>query len=897
MPSSSAPTSSYVTELALRAAVNAPSTSRSLTPEGGGQATSIRDTALQRAKAQLTAISDVSSFTGNINAQTLAIEAAVAVVAVAYVAITHQLGVLDHKRLAFDQERQAGIATFMLPTNVEESSLSKEEKVIKGFLELIARNPSFATYLGIHSADLAEVRRAKFHSILPFYRMSEALGQPVASLRPLDRQRTNINLFFRSALPDAIADIEMGFQTDWRFVAFWESIYQGKNYLNNRRAPRFIMMALSNLLWNLQHPVDPETGFPLSLNRCIEICRDVEMFLNQLLNPESSPYMETISDDENGLMTFLRKLEFYTKALRAAYAEEQLHGLNIEDITNSAHRVLRIMDQSLFKLIYKRYNPVTKKDEPDEKAAETLAHTVSYLNILLEQNPDLINAFRPSAVEPLPFLDRIYREVGAGLNIPPLTIIDVLIVFCHLSWYERDQLLAKIKKANLSSASEFANTLLKFDHHFVKPVKVISKEELGVTKFSPKFEEVGRLTASRLVPLITLVIEDYRIEVDTTRTYQKAKESINTPKRVYSGKQQVQAINVSAQSKIGYYKWAIAPFAGGAEPLNELPVFQYRMTQVTKLMDSVAELVQNYRSFLQHRSFQAFLLKCLNKVKDENAALERRINEVDELLDHNERISRNLQGIIRPMTANLNASLESLTLATANFERVVSAPDFTDQQRQLLSTKLSAIAEQFSTLFAEDPGIAELIDAAPVVAPAQAAAGEAPAAAPARLPAGPVALVDARMVVTLRDLVKRCYDGLSWQSKNGRKGLLLRELMSIIENKPNFTESQVKHVVMELIRVAASYRETWFFKQAAYGQTRAAQTLIAAVRDRRLNSRLPLASMIFNQEDITQVSDIQLMQQLGNLGQRKHWSVSSRGMRLSWAEMAEQAEAAPGVGA
>ena len=644
------PSPSYVTELALRAAVN--TNSRDLSA-AGDQAEAIKGTALQRVQGLTTASSHGSPLSPQVSsAQAEAIGLAVAGVGLAYTAISHQLDVLDNQRLAFDKEREAGIASFMVPTNKEERDLSKEEKVIKGFLDLTLRSPSFSSYLGIHSADLSTDTSGKFYSVLPFYRMSEALGQPLASTRPLDRQRTAINLFFKSALPDAIADIDTSFQTDWKFIAFWESTFQGKNYLNNRRAPRFIMMSLSNLLWNLQHPVDAETGFPLGINRCVEICREVELCLNQLLDPTSPPYLQTINNDENELMSFMRKMEIYTKTLRAAYAEEQLHELNIDEIRNSAHRALRIMDKSVFKLVYKKYNPMTQKKEPDDKAAETLADTISYMNLLLRQNADLVGALLPIPA---------WIEQAAGMNNPPATTVDVFILFCHLSKREREPLLSKLEKSGLSSAIEFAQTLRKFDRKFVKPIKEISKAELKSTSITSKYKEVGRLTAQRLVPFITLVIEDYGIEVDTPTTYQNAKLSQERLEgiKIYSGKQQAQSINLSAQKGGEYYTWVLSPFTEGAKELDELPKYQYRMTQVTKLMDSVGDLVHNYRSFLLQKSFQQFLLKCLQKVKAENADLERRIGEADRCLDHNEHISRGLQAILRPMTNDLNSSLDA----------------------------------------------------------------------------------------------------------------------------------------------------------------------------------------------------------------------------------------------
>ena len=293
---------------------------------------------------------------------------------------------------------------------------------------------------------------------------------------------------------------------------------------------------------------------------------------------------------------------------------------------------------------------------------------------------------------------------------------------------------------------------------------------------------------------------------------------------------------------------------------------------MTELLDSVADIVKNYRSFLLQKSFQAFLKKCLANIQKEYVALDRRIDDAAFTLRNNEHVSRGLQSILSPMMSELNSNLAVFSAATSNFERVVTAEDFTGQQRQELSTKISTVAHQFQSLFTEDSGLAAFLSTAPVPA--------------AELPIGDVAarvqaMASSGKVGALSDLVGKCYDALSADSKNGRKGLLLRELKEKIRSTPNFTESQIKHLVMELVRITASYRQTWFF-QAAYGQTRSAKALIAAIKDPELNSRLPLASIIFNNPDplVSRNSEQLILQRLKRLRDEKSWQHEANSMRL-----------------
>lgn len=222
------------------------------------------------------------------------------------------------------------------------------------------------------------------------------------------------------------------------------------------------------------------------------------------------------------------------------------------------------------------------------------------------------------------------------------------------------------------------------------------------------------------------------------------------------------------------------------------------------------------------------------------------------------------------MTRDLNSSLEAFALATTNFENLVNAPDFTDQQRQLLTAKLREVSDQFSTVFAEDSGITGLMNPVPITQAAE------------HIVATPIKIVETRRVLALKKLVECCYNALSYQSREGHKGLLLRELSNMIEEKPNFTEGQIKHVIMELTRVTASYRETWIF-QASYGQTRSAKALIAAIKDPSVNNVLPLASIIFDQSNIniTHVSDAQILQRLKRLREGNSWQESAKTIEIS----------------
>jgi hypothetical protein len=867
-----------LTELALRAAVNtAPQTISST----DNSATDIKTAALKRMQ-ELLGGSNLSNVSSQINLQTVAITAAIQGIGLAFIAIKGQIDTLKDKRLAFDKERQAGIATFLVPTNKEETLLSKQERIMKSFIELSKSNPMFSAYFGIKTSVCSEIHNAEFYSVLPFYRMSEGLIQPIASSKPIDKERISISLFFKSALPEAIADIDNDFQNDYRFIEFWKAAFKKDNYLNDLRSQRFIMMTLANLLWNLQHPVDPETGFPLSVDKCVELCREIGLFLNKILTNSDKSYIKGLSSESNDLISYARRIEMHVKALRAAFVEEQLYELNINDLTNSAHHTLRIIDKSVLELIYKRVNSVTKRLEPDSKAAETLACVISELSQFFCYNSDLIKPFQVHAKQ---------AKESPFLNSPPSTLLDAIIIFMHCSSDDKKLIFDELELNPTDSAIEFTQTLRKLYHKFIKPIKDVCKKELDVSLFNKKKKEVAILVARRLMPLITLVVEDYRVEVDasTRRVTQSIPEKPPAGSLKYRGKEQVQAINKLAEQGKGYYVWELSAFIELSKDteaeLDMLPKHQYRFTEITKLLDSVGEIVLNYRNFLQLKPFQDFLIRCLNKIRHEYGELERHIDRVDTFLSQDKSISRAMQGILVPMTKDINAGLDNFSSAFSSFEHTVSAPDFTENQKNALSVKIESIHQQFMSLFSEDSGILAFLNQTVIHPPGPnpqepkpVASLPAPSIVSSVEPVKPV--VPPKQVVALRQLINQCYSAMSYQSQYSTKGKLLSSLLELMNNNAAFTTDQLSRIIKEVARITLSYRPTYFF-QAAYGETRSAKILIANLKDPKFNALLPISTFLFGTEtDLSNENDATIVQRLRNQKIQNHWEDSCETIKV-----------------
>lgn len=848
-------------QLALRAGASSLGSNVIDAKEREDHAKSFKDTAEQRAN-----VSNYTKLGDQVSAQAALVTVAVGAMALAYSSISEQLREVGNQRLAYFKERAAGTASFVLPTNKEPREMYTEENFIKKFMQLTTENkPSFATYSCQQSTMLPEQSNL-FYSVLPFYRTSEHLGQPFKNHRLLDRQRRTIDLFLKSAVPDFLYDLDKSFRHEWRVTSFFSSTWNGANYTNDFRSARFIIMSLANLLWSLQHPVDPETSYPHTLDNCIKLCRDVRNYLNNILAILTGPCFKQMKKS-NVLASFVRKVDTHINALWDAYEDERLHEVNIDEVTSSAHQALEIMDKSILNILYKQHT--LKTCDSTFNSADSLVDKISYLQGLFLINPELISMFPAS------------NNLNAGamlLNNPAITVIDALIIFCHMSKPDRVNLIETLKKSSFSSVLELATTLTKLHTDVIKPVDKISKEELSKLNGDQSYRARAVLTARRLIPFMTFVIDDYGIDIDTPFILQKIK-NMNTPSQ-RNGKQQIKFINemVQLNDPLAYYQLTLSPFLNASaetvDALNELVFHQTRMRHVTKLLDGISELIHDYRNFLQHQEFQTFLKKCLSRVKNEYGAMNERIDKLDKKITDDESMSQELRQILGQMTSEMDNRLTAFTKATTNLNRVIGSPSFPEEQKKLLTKKIDAINQQYLILFGEGSGL-----------DAWSTTGEqhsglelfgSSSNISTNLTPLPEVKVQSHKVIALSKLAHACYDGLSYISRYGYKGLLLRNLMNQIDTNPDFTQRQFNQAIKELVRVSASYRETYFF-QATYGQSRSAKIIIKAIKDPHLTTILPLGSILFGTEGVnyTEQSDDQIVKALDALRNQHHWQASA----------------------
>jgi hypothetical protein len=812
-------------EISLRRAVA--TASKKVGPKGN-IAEAIKESAL----GQMDLINQAQGFMGGVkdskNLEGAAIGMAVQGLEIAYHVLSGQMQEAKFQRKQFVDECENQLATFVINKSKEVEDFSKEEIAIDRFYQLLQKEcSSFLNYFGIQAHPDEDNPKINRLSILPFFQMSQALQQKSLVASDLDQHRQACFLFLKTGLPTRY--YYQQYKNINRIFLQLEGIYQKENYLNRFRAPRFIVVCMANLLWNLLFPVDAETGIPLTLGECVNACLKAELFLNLILDDTQENFLQTIDDEQGTLNSFLIKTEMYIKSLHQAFEFERLREINLTDVSNSMHRALRIMANKITELIFKRDN-----------AAETLVGQLMFLGELTLQNPGLMERFFPKTVD-IP-----------GVNSTPCSMIDLLILFIHESPYSRKQIINKAKKSRNEALQELGTILSEIHQSFIIPF-----EENALKSFKKKnipmdfYLWIGK----RFIALVVMVMECFNIFEDT-----RAPQFKNDPRTKKDKEQRNFIINIAASSNINkYYEWSLSIFlkhkSKTSDNLDQLLHEQNKMLMMTRLLDQVGSLFMENRIFLQQPDFQTMLLDCLKKIEIAYKGLNDRLNSVEAQMMSDAQIQRHEKRVIQPMLDDLEATLEFIQRSILQVSQVISAPGFSEQEKKLLQEKTAAIQSQFQSIFQGSTLLPLEISLDDVKLEQKSA--------PSPKKSSNKALIA---------LLQKCYDGMSSQSQEGIKGDLLIKMKQRIQKEPLLTQEDIKGFIIDLLNITATPRSNYFF-QAAYGQTRSAKTFIQAVLNERFNQEIPIAAIIFDNPDINlkTLNEAKVLQRIQYLKQEHHW--------------------------
>ncbi len=811
------------------------------------------------------------------NGQELLIRGGIKVAQKFYEVYTEKNEEVGQKRLSFDREVISHIATMLVRQNIESIHYSNEEKLFQQFINLFHENgveSEVFPYLGIKKSRVRDDSigvDGDFYSVSEFYEMSRMIEQPLVSDLPSAKTCRAISLFFRTQLRIFLDEIYNEFKARWRVFDVIRALRKGKTFLYGLMVRRFIIISLSNLLWSLQYPVDTESGYSLGLDKKISLCTISLTLINRLLDKKHEPDISKLGPD-NSLMNFVRQVEIYLRELSDSFEEEKLKSLNMKEITSKSQATARVLNENIFKLIYKK-----------EGNTEYLANQVYYLNLLLKNNKEIASEFSKFDIQ------------SSEKNNPPKTVIDVLIVFSHLSSKQRERIVNKLSRSKFTSKQAFGRTLKEIDETFIEPIAESCLKAIEEGNLSAKASEIDKVAALRFLPLLSLVVLDYRVEVDYDETSRSKRIAKKNETEFHTGHEQIETI-----SRIAYgnernladrYTWDLSPYLQLhkkiIQHINQLPRRQYKLGQLTTLLDSLQAFISQYKTFLLYPKFKEFVIESLNLISIEFSSLKRTLDELDDKIKADTNEDRSVVDTIRTMDQSLMSKIDVFKTSIDNLNSKVNSADFEDNLKEDMISRLSELKEKFSDAFGRQQlGMVSILEeASPILKKKTMMTGSFRENSATPLEEEPdEAECKPREIIALTNLVNKCLWNLSSQSQYSKKGQLLRQLLHDLSKKKTVKKEDARKIISELARVTCAYQRNLFLFHKEYANTRSGNILITEINRSISNQRLPTAELLFGKAGLDRAKHYPdrrawCQDELSKLRKHKNWSKEADDLR------------------
>lgn len=823
-----------VTQWALRAGLSKVS---DLALGDDGNQSTIADSVMGHASRALDGRFDATKITSILGKQQTIVAAAAVTVGAAFIAAKWHADHVEDVRQAFSKNFQAGLGSFSMPKDfvppAEYAFPVNENEIMHRFFETFMSQPLVAGRIGLKTIDAGA---QKIHIILPLFRTTQNMS-PVNEDDDtiLAEKRDSITLFIRTITENMIALNGADFSDDSSIEAWVVSLFKNKRYLKDLEWSIWISMALGNLLWNLQHLVDPDSGLPLSDSECADICEAASLALKEFL---LKAYPE---NTQNEITKYVKSVIEHVETLQAAYTHASQHTVDFEDLMTNAQRVLYTMNETLFALVYRKARQHGSQLLLVDRAAESIVYHVRSMSTILHKQAERDNR----KILELCHTAQAKMPVLPFINKPPRTIIDILAMACWLPDNDLEDLVDVLRE---QQQGPFADLLHDFSRDFIHSIR---------HRLPKGFGEKGREAVYRILPLFTLLLKNYHFGL------------LNND--IESQKQAV-AINQMAVNE-NTYIWSLAPFLSKRSSvipgnIDQLFKGEYRMSLIRQLLYTIKDIQENYGTFLQDTDFQAFLLECINKVQDEYEAFEQGIQTVRSSLNQGN-MSLNLQVELGSMLRDLRPILSNFASMSHRIASHLRAPGFTEEKKKELNLKLNNLASQYQELYGANTALTAMVQ--------NTAANQLFFTDNMRQAAQTQGTsLNDRFLATYR-MIAVCEGALSHGSKVGNKGDLLRSLRQYMDrHKATITDEKLNEILLAQARIVLSYRQelNWVsFVHSGYSRTNSARAFAKLLKDTEINTHLPLGQILFGDDTIrlTQETEDTILTRLASLGQTRHW--------------------------
>lgn len=387
----------------------------------------------------------------------------------------------------FIEDYKNGSVSFFLPTNASDRSGSHDffEHILTLFQERgQGRESPLFRYAGIHYSDNAtytahglirnKITKGTYYSLLsmaslPLAKKCEyARGEdPI-----LDRARCGSAMFLRANLPIILEIIH-------NYSSFLEiditTRHLKQDAIRRLDLVRFIVIAFSNILINIEHPSDLTAGADIPLNDkdAIALCEKVKEVLDILLVPATSAtpskdskyaYFKKIYCNKD-LVHYLQLLRREVQELQEGYQSKRLNQLNLNEVIAMSLASMQSINATWQKLLF--------LDAPHTKSEHLI-----YLVRRISNGLDLHRQFWRE-------LSKVYQQLNIpwpanvlGLNANYTSVVDLIGIFSLLSSEQRDSLVKNIP----SRFADITTALKEMDMYFMQPLASVLSQNKMVGK-------------------------------------------------------------------------------------------------------------------------------------------------------------------------------------------------------------------------------------------------------------------------------------------------------------------------------------------------------------------------------------------------------------------------------
>ncbi|MDF1678648.1 MAG: hypothetical protein P1U32_08155 [Legionellaceae bacterium] len=863
---------------------------------------------------------------------------------------------LKAKRKHLRDQMKLGSFVFVVPD--DEDDFSSEQRFIDEFMELVRETPiaNLESLLGIRTLEPEKSGDSTAYCVFPFSDMDTGATEDVSNTEALGTTLSEIHGRLTVTLPKLRKRLLQSFKgpsKGWKSYLkrpknWLRSKTEGDNYLNDYIQALFMLTSISNLLWNLQHPMDPDTKKRLSPEECIELCEEVDSFLTAILGSTLPPRLQEKSREP--WADYISTARILVRDLQKAYELERLKTFPIKPLATHARETVKMTSIALFELLYQARTEELEKGRDDPSAAEGLVETLRDLRRYLSINPNILKPFE-TRFELLP--KRVAnlkdgKDLHDVLNSKPETLMDVLIIFSHLPPEERDAIKNELRLQEAEgqeNSGRFLRNLETFDREYIQTLdKTLSTHPKSGYEGAQGRMNRAQLIGQRFIAAIALLVRAYPVsveilkrdtiddddvdeeiavlndgsaddppylEVSDTKTASEQVALINHLNRAWEEDErflkETQGSHNLANLK-PYFYWRVSDLLdvkkSFGDKINRFPESIEHMTGIAELVEDVAEIVTRYEHVLQNKGFLRFLRGLIFDVRDAQKAFEEMRLGAKEVVSRNESVSDQVQYILSAITKKLQKSLKASAMAAEDVIGLINDPKFSEKKRAEFVKKIEDIDEKYFSVFKRRSKLTRLL----VRTKSGCSWGRMNSAfshgSPTRSPVARQSLrvgslrrfsdtpppLDLSSTQSSEDwarelqqfamigLIEVCHDSMSYWSQWGHKGTLLKNLKKRVEANGKMTPAELRSYILDLFRVASSYRKTWFgWFQAGYGKdAKSTKALMRAMRDKKVNLVLPLAEVVFGDAniDLSNMQDAEISKHLVSLRQLESWEFS-----------------------